>query len=111
MTSYARKPCTFCRCPNTERRQGNRGGQGEVFHWVECQGCHARGPRSTDPSMILIRVRAYGSSEHTDIGFDGELKDQLSQQFLAALRAGFIWPGYAEDYHLTMLKGNEWVEV
>lgn len=61
--------------------------------------------------MILIRVRAYGSSEHTDIGFDGELKDQLSQQFLAALRAGFIWPGYAEDYHLTMLKGNEWVEV
>jgi hypothetical protein len=52
MTNHARKPCPFCRCPYTERRQGHRGGQGEVWNWVECQGCLARGPRSSDPEKI-----------------------------------------------------------
>lgn len=52
MTNHARKPCPFCLCLYTERRQGHRGGQGEVYHWVECQGCGARGPRSSEPEKI-----------------------------------------------------------
>lgn len=61
--------------------------------------------------MTSFRIRQYGQQEVTQIDFSGELEGELSQQFLAAISAGFIWPGYAEDFHITQLEGDGWVEV
>lgn len=53
--------------------------------------------------MTLLRIRQYGTSEHTEVRFVGELENELCQQFLAGIQAGFIWPSVeCEDLHILV---------
>lgn len=63
--------------------------------------------------MISLRIRSYGSSEHTQVTFTGEMENELCAQLIAALQAGFVWPGQVEDLHLLTWSDDlgRWVEA
>lgn len=64
-------------------------------------------------NMTSLRIRQYGSTSSTQINFTGELENELCQQMIAAIQAGFVWPGDLEDFHLTVWSDElgRWIDA